>query len=103
MAKSSIKKALLDDLAARGLTEPIYTDMVDEYIKLRKLRADLDKEIKKNGVMVFDEKRETNVDNPAVSRRVQVLHQMLAIYAALGFKTIAAKAPAADRGEDDDL
>ena len=97
-----LRRSLLDNLAARELVEPIYADMVDDYIALWKQRAQLDADIEDRGVTVFDEKRGMPVDNISVSRRVQVSHQMLAIYRDLGFRDQAVKARAPD-GEDDEL
>ena len=97
-----LRKALLNNLAARDLIEPIYADMVDDYITLWTQRALLDEDIEERGVTVLDEKRGMLVDNISVSRRVQVSHQMLAIYRDLGFRDQAVKARAPD-GEDDEL
>lgn len=99
---NKLRKTLLSNLAARGLVEPIYDDMVDDYIELWIQRAKLDADILERGVTVYDGKRDMMVDNICVSRRVQVSHQMLAIYRDLGFRDQAVKARAPD-GEDDEL
>ena len=97
-----LRKSLLDNLEARGLYDPVYADMVEDYITLWTQRAQLDADIAERGVTVYDEKREMYVDNICVSRRVQVSHQMLAIYRDLGFREQAVKARVPD-GEDDEL
>lgn len=101
--EKELKQALLDNLAARGLVEEVYTDKVDEYMDLWWQRMMLKEDIEFRGVTVYDKKRETAVENRSVSLEVQVSRQMLAIYTALGFKDISASAKVTSGGEDDDL
>lgn len=85
-AESRLKKALLDNLAARGMVEDVYLDKVDEYMDLWRRRQQLEKDIDERGITVFDEKRGMMTENRSVSLEIQVSRQMLSIYIALGFK-----------------
>lgn len=96
-----MRRGLLDNLESRGLIEPMYRGLVDEYMTLwvqQQLRAD----VEENGVTIFDEKRKMNVENRSVSLGVMVSRQMLQIYTALGFKEISG-AGAAPEKDDDEL
>lgn len=95
-AYKSLKAGLEDNLEARGLVEPMYTDMLTHYLKLWVQFHELEDDIKERGVTVIDEKRGMMVENRSVSLEMQVSRQMLNIYTALGFKDIssgAAKSP----------
>ena len=95
----ALKKSLLDDLTARGLTDKQYTDKVEEYIDFWERRQQLRADIEERGVTVEDAKGNT-VENRSVSLEIQTSRQMLAIFQALGFKDIACAARKAP--EDDD-
>ena len=97
--RKALEASLLDNLEARGLVEDVYRDKVGEYMGLWDRLQDLRADIKARGVTVPDEKRGMLVENRSVSLEVQVSRQMLAIYAALGFK---ARDGAADGGADED-
>lgn len=99
---NALKKSILGSLAARGLTEEIYADMAADYMDLWWHRAALEKDIRENGVKVFDAKRGLDVENCAVSARVRVSAQMARIYKALGCQELAQKNQAPD-GDDDEL
>lgn len=99
--EKELKKTMLENLEARGLVERIYTDKVEEYIDLWRRRQELKRDIEKRGVTVYDEKRDIMTENRSVSLEVQVSRQMLAIYAALGFKASSEKDAGAER--DDEL
>ena len=101
-AYRKLKKALTDNLAARGLIETMYADKVDEYMDLWQRRKELEADIEARGVCVMDETRGMLVENRSVSLEVQVSRQMLAIYSALGFKDDGLNAKRADN-EDDEL
>ena len=117
-----IRKAMLHDLQARGLTAPktdvggrgeasraeresqgaVYTDMVEDYVALWITREKLEADIAGRGVTVFDEKRGLPVENCSVSARVRVSKQMTTIMQTLGYKDQAIKARRPE-GCDDDL
>ncbi len=97
--RAELEKSLLENLESRGMVEDVYRDKVQEYMGLWDRLQDLRMDIKKRGVTVMDEKRGMMVENRSVSLEVQVSRQMLAIYAALGFK---AKEGAASGGADSD-
>ena len=101
-AYRKLKKALTDNLVARGLIETMYTDKVEEYMDLWQRRRELEADIETRGVCVMDEKRGMLVENRSVSLEVQVSRQMLAIYSALGFKDDGLNAKRVD-DEDDEL
>ena len=81
-----LERSLLENLESRGMVEDVYRDKVQEYMGLWDRLQDLRMDIKKRGVTVMDAKRGMMVENRSVSLEVQVSRQMLAIYAALGFK-----------------
>lgn len=95
----ALRRSMLDDLEARGLTDRQYTDKVEEYIDFWERRQQLRADIDERGVTVEDAKGNT-VENRSVSLEIQTSRQMLAIFQALGFKDIACAARAAM--EDDD-
>lgn len=99
---NALRRSMMDSLAARGLTEEIYSDMVTDYLELWWHRAALEADIRENGVKIFDAKRGINVENCAVSARVRVSAQMAKLYKALGCQELAQKNQAPD-GDDDDL
>lgn len=84
--RAELEKSLLENLESRGMVEDVYRDKVQEYMGLWDRLQDLRLDIKKRGVTVMDEKRGMMVENRSVSLEVQVSRQLLAIYAALGFK-----------------
>lgn len=98
-----LKKSLEDNLSARGLVEDVFTDKLDEYMRLWKRFHELDTDVEARGVSVMDERRGMMVENRSVSLAVQVSRQMLAIYDALGFKEQAKGAAISPGGEDDEL
>lgn len=99
-AANRLKKALLDNLAARGMVEEVYLDKVDEYMDLWKRRQQLEADIEQRGITVLDEKRGMMTENRSVSLEIQVSRQMLSIYIALGFKGNLASQIG---GDDDEL
>lgn len=100
--EKELRKAMLENLEARGLVEKIFTDKVQEYMDLWVRRQQLKEDIEARGVNVLDDKRGMLVENRSVSLEVQVSRQMLAIYTALGFKDQASVAKA-EILEDDEL
>ena len=97
---------MADNMSARGLVEPIYTELLARYMDLWCEYQDLTADIEERGVVVMDEKRGMLVENRSLTIRHQTSNKMLDIYTALGFKDIsaprAAKAPNLAK-EDDDL
>lgn len=100
--KREIKNAMLEDLKARGLTSPVYLDMVDEYLNLWERRRELAEDVKERGVSVIEGVRGGRTENRSISLGLQVSKQMLSIYTALGFCD-RAKAAMPGGGEDDEL
>lgn len=99
--QKELRETLYQNLESRGLATPVYVDQVEEYLTLCKMQKKIEADINKRGVMIFDEKRKAYVDNPCISRRVQLSHQKLAIFAALGFKDTAVKYPAVADTDDE--
>ena len=95
-----LKKSLEDNLAARGLIEPVYADMIRRYLSFREMEHLADADISEKGLNVLDERRGTMMANPAVATKINASRQAAAIYRALGFEDEAKKARTA--GDDDD-
>ena len=105
-AAVELEQTLLDDLTARGLVQPIFVRKAKAYANFWRQKAALDLDIEERGVMVWDEKRGTYMDNPAVGKAVQVENMMQSIFRDLGFREIAvtsAKAADNNGGGSDDL
>lgn len=104
MAKSKdykeLKKALLDNLEARGMIEKMYLDKVDEYMDLFEQRKMLQQDVEERGPWVQDEKRGVSVENRCIALGIQVGKHMLAIYKALGFTADAVQV-GQDKADDD--
>lgn len=94
----TLKQALLDNLAARGLDQDAYTDKVEEYMDFWALRQELKADIAQRGLTVTDD-RGRQTENRSVSLSVQVSRQMMALFTALGFKA----SDFMDPGDGDDL
>ena len=97
-----LRKALLYNLEARGLFEPIYADMVEDYVQLWIQRERLQADIEARGVTIWDGKREMEVANCSISEKIRTSRQMTTIYKAMGFQEQALKAQA-PADEDDEL
>ena len=95
-----LKKSLEDNLAARGLIEPIYADMVRRYMSFREMEWLADQDISKNGLNILDERRGSLMANPCVATKLNASRQAAAIYRALGFEDEAKRSKSA--GDDDD-
>lgn len=85
-----LKDSLKDSLEARGLVEPVYTELLSRYLDLWCEYQHLTDDINERGVVVMDEKRGMLVENRSLTIRHQTSNKMLDIYAALGFRDISA-------------
>lgn len=85
-----LKASLEDSLQARGLIEPVYTELLSRYLDLWCEYQHLTDDINERGVVVMDEKRGMLVENRSLTIRHQTSNKMLDIYAALGFRDISA-------------
>lgn len=90
-----LRKALLDNLAARGLDTKAYTDKVDEYMDFWVRRRELRDDVAARGLTMVDDRGRIS-ENRSVSLEVQVSRQMLALFTALGLKPEEIKAPVID-------
>lgn len=97
-----LKKAIDDDLKARGLTSPVYKDMAKRYLSFIEMEHEADEEIKDKGLNIWDAKRQSWQSNPAISAKINASRQAAAIYRALGYEDEAKKARVTD-GDDDEL
>lgn len=97
-----LKKSLEENLASRGLVEPIYADMVRRYLSFREMEYMADQDIAENGLNILDERRGTMMANPCVSTKLNASRQAAAIYKALGFED-EAKRSRSGGDEDDEL
>lgn len=98
-AYKELRQSMMDSLEARGMVEAAYVDKVREYMNFWVQLQQLEADVAQRGVSVLDEKRGMMVENRSISLAVQVSRQMLAIYAALGFKDEGPR----QGGEDDEL
>lgn len=96
-----LKVALLDNLAARGLVEPIYQDMVRRYLSYREMEYLADLDIEQKGLNIWDDRRKSWQANPSITTKVNAGRQAAAIYRALGFEDEAKKAQSAGDNDDD--
>ena len=96
---AELRQAMLENLAARGLNAEMYQDKVQEYMDFWVRRQELRDDIAKRGLTVMDDRGRLS-ENRSVSLEIQVSRQMLAIFAALGFKEDALSS--GGRSEDDD-
>ena len=101
-AYTRLFKSLKSNLEARGLVEPIYADLVEEYMNLWTIRQALKEDIEERGVTIYDEKRGMEVENRSVSLAAQISSRMLQIYTSLGFRDAATSAQI-DPEDDDEL
>lgn len=96
-----LNASLSENLTARGLTEKVYADKQAEYLNMWVQLQELREDIAERGVTVWDEKRNMYVENRSVTLSINLSRQMLAIYTALGFKDIAAKAQKQETDDDE--
>lgn len=94
----TLKRAMLENLAARGLDQTVYADKVEEYLDFWVLRQELKADISQRGLTVTDD-RGRQTENRSVSLAVQVSRQMMTLFNALGFKP----GDFPDPGDDDEL
>ena len=85
-----LKTSMEDSLQARGLIEPVYTELLGRYLDLWCEYQHLTDDINERGVVVMDEKRGMLVENRSLTIRHQTSNKMLDIYTALGFRDISA-------------
>ena len=97
-----LKQSLMDDLAARGLTHPIYGDMVRRYLSFREMEHDADEDIQEKGLNILDSRRGSWQANPSITTKINASRQAAAIYKALGYEDEAKKAKVGC-DEDDEL
>lgn len=95
-----LKQSLMDNLAARGLVEPIYQDMVRRYLSFREMEYDAEQNIRENGLNIWDDRRNSWQQNPCVTAQINASRQAAAIYRSLGFEEAAKRADSG--GADDD-
>lgn len=81
----TLRAAMIETLALRGLDETAYLDKVDEYMDFWVRRCELRDDVNVRGLTVTDERGRIS-ENRSVSLEIQVSRQMLALFTALGFK-----------------
>lgn len=99
-AYRDLRKSLEDNLAARGLIEPIYQDAVERYLNYREMEYNADQNIAENGLNIIDERRGSLMANPCIATKFNAGRQASAIFRDLGFAEAARKPQ--PRGDDDD-
>lgn len=98
----ALRKALTENLEARGLEAEQYADKVAEYMELWVMQAQLRDDVKARGAVVEDTKNGGMKENRSVTLMLQTSRQMLAIFSAMGFRQEAIKAEVL-APEDDEL
>lgn len=81
----SLRIAMMEKLAQRGMDDAAYTDKVAEYMDFWVRRRELRDDVDSRGLTVTDERGRLS-ENRSVSLEIQVSRQMLALFNALGFK-----------------
>lgn len=101
-----LKKTLRDDLEARGLIGLQYDDQVDMYMALWVTKQQLLADIRERGVSVEYQNGKTQAgvtDNKSVDKLIRTSAQMLQIWTALGYKSLANGERVPETGDDDEL
>lgn len=105
-AYKQLRRDMLGDLNARGLVASQYTDKVLEYLRLWCWLQMLNEDIVARGVYVEYSNGATQkgtTDNKSISLATTVSRQMLAIWAALGFRDQATSLKPLSGADDDAL
>lgn len=97
-----LKAAMIDNLRARGLTEPVYMDMLETYLGCVIDEYEADREVSEKGLSIWDEKRCSWQINPAVSARNNARRDKMKLFRALGFEAEAQR-PTSGGDDDDEL
>ena len=102
----ALKKSMLDDLESRGLLRQPYTDLVESYMRLWCQERLLDADIAKRGVYIEYQNganQKGTTDNKSIEKLIRTTAQKANLWAALGFKEMAANAKPPEGDEDDEL
>lgn len=101
MRQSEIKDNLIEQLELKNMNSPIYVGLVEDYMKYLKIKDDLLKDIKKNGVRI-NQKNGNGIIvekfNESIVQLPKITAMMLKIIADLGLKE-----PVATSSDDDYL
>lgn len=95
------RAALLNNLKARGLDSPIYTERANDYVSFRTIMNDLKADIEKNGTTTKDYKTGEIVPRKSVSELAKVSRELGKIYQELDFTALAKKRQEPDGPEDE--
>lgn len=99
MKQSDIKTDLLDQLSRQGKDLSVYSSLVDDYVKIWKIKEDLLRDIKKKGVRfesVNGNGFKTEKFNESIDRIPKLMASLLKILDDLDLKE-----PVATASEDD--
>lgn len=94
--ENELRAALTENLKARGLTSPIYTERVNDYVSFHNILHDLLEDIAGNGTMVKDSKSGDIVPRKSVTEAIRASRELGKIYQELDFITLAKKNQASD-------
>lgn len=97
-----LKSTMTENLQARGLTEPVYMDMLESYLGCVADEAEADALIAEQGLNIWDEKRGSWQINPAASARNNARRDKMKFFRALGFEAEALR-PSSVGDDDDEL
>lgn len=98
-----LKAGLEENLAARGLLEPHYQELLERYLELWVEFQELTEDIRTRGVTVEDPKRGMLVENRSCTIRHQTSQKMNDIYNALGFRDLSSGSARSGGFDDDEL
>lgn len=94
-SRDRIKKGLLNQLSADGISGDHYTDMIEKYLTMWDMAKALEEDFRTEGVKIF-----TNTGskiNPSVPEYSRTNNQMLRLLSEMGLKPVRQEAE-----EDDD-
>lgn len=90
ISEKAVRESLVKQLEDQGASADQYVDLVNDYMKLRKVKEQLIADIKKRGV-TYQEESSTHVPmwktNPAVKDLATISRQMLAILREMNLTT----------------
>lgn len=94
----NLKRAMLADLRARDMENPIFLERIDDYMMFYEQLHNLSQDLKDNGTMEYD-KFGSLVPRKSVSESVRVSRELGKIWQELGFIEIV-KAKGTPDGDD---
>lgn len=88
--KTQVKESLINQLVQMGTNIPFFEDLIEDYMRLWDVKNELQKDIKKRGVVYKDVSSvgvEMMKNNPSTKELAMVNRQMLSTLKELGLST----------------